>query len=88
MNPQSTQSQNFLKGIRENWVIILFIGGLIIGWSNFQSRLNASEKTQSEQRAELITIKAEQQELRAAVIESKASFKFIEESIKELKQSK
>lgn len=77
-----------MKGLRENWFLILFLGGIVMGWANFSNRLNATENAQQELKQDNITIKAEQQELRAAVIESKASFIYIKESIAELKAKK
>lgn len=75
----------FFKSIKENWFLILFIGGLIVAWTTSSNRLSAVEKEQTTQSTTLGKVQSDQEELRAAVIESKASFIFIKESISELK---
>lgn len=34
---------NFLKDVKENWMLILFIGSLIVSWTTFNNRLGAVE---------------------------------------------
>lgn len=49
-------SEQFLKSLRENWIFILFIGGMVAGWTTFggdisslKSRMTANEATDREQ---------------------------------------
>lgn len=32
-----------LEGLRQNWFIILFLGGVIVGWTTFSIRLASAE---------------------------------------------
>lgn len=32
-----------MKSLRENWMIVLFIGGLVISWTMFSTRLTTAE---------------------------------------------
>lgn len=59
-----------------------------MAWTTFKNRVDYVEAAQADQKTEIMGIKTEQQELRTAVIESKASFIFIKESIAELKARK
>ncbi len=34
---------NLIKDIRNNWIIIVFIASIIIGWTTFNNRLGAVE---------------------------------------------
>lgn len=85
MNPASN---NFLKSLRENWFLVTFVTSIIIGWTTIENRVANVQTVQAEQKNDIVSIKAEQQELRSAVIESKASFIFIKESISDLKNRK
>lgn len=33
-----------LEQLRKNWFIILFIAGIIVGWTNFQNRIDQTDK--------------------------------------------
>lgn len=35
--------QTYLKSIRENWMILVFVGGVIGSWVMFDSRLTSAE---------------------------------------------
>ena len=35
--------EHFLKNLRENWVIWLFLGSVIMSWSMFSTRLSQAE---------------------------------------------
>ena len=37
-----------LSDIKQNWILILFVGSLIIGWTTFNSRLGVAEAQISE----------------------------------------
>lgn len=81
----STQSQNMMRSLRENWFLVLFIGSLIIGWSNFSSRLNATEKAQAEQKQDINILTSKSNELQGAIIEIKANYLFIKSLLEEIK---
>lgn len=82
MNPTNN---NFLRGLRENWVLIAFIGGLLITWTTLKNKVDTVQASQNDQRTELTTISKDVADLKGAVIESKANFIFIKESLTELK---
>jgi len=56
--------------LKEWWVIILFIGGLIIGWTNFDNRLNNLERTQNEQNPTFL-------QLQKDIVEIKTTLEYI-----------
>lgn len=77
-------NQNVLEILRKNWTILLFIGGIIMGWSNIGSRLDYLEK-----RVEKLEALAESQqksnnEITNAVVEIKANYLFIKEKLEKL----
>ena len=85
---QPNQSQNMIKSLKDNWFIIVFIASLVIGWSNFSNRLSATEKVQSEQKQEIMTLTSKNNDLQGAIIEIKANYLFIKSSLEELKVKK
>lgn len=34
---------SFIKQIRDYWVILFFLGGLVVGWATFNTRLTQAE---------------------------------------------
>ena len=53
--------------LKEWWVIILFIGGLIIGWTNFDNRLNNLERTQNEQNPTFLQLQKDIVEIKTTI---------------------
>lgn len=86
MQPTQTQPQAVLESLRKNWVIIIFIGGLIIGWSNFSNRVQNVEALQAKQDAAIKATSDQTVALQNAVIEIKANYLFIKDTLTELKQ--
>jgi len=35
--------EHFLKQVKDNWVMLLFLGGVIVSWTTFNSRLANAE---------------------------------------------
>lgn len=81
MNPVSN---NFLKGLRENWFLILFIGGLIMGWTSLQNRVGNVEASQTEQKSSIANLSEKTATLNDAIIEIKANYIFIKASLDKL----
>lgn len=80
----SSQSQNILKNLRDNWFLVVFIGSIIIGWSTLNSRVEYLE-----QRITKVEDLAEQQQkqnndITGAIIEIKANYLFIKEKLEKL----
>lgn len=42
--PVPLMQEPTIKFLRENWFLFLFIGGLVMGWTNFQSNITALER--------------------------------------------
>ena len=61
---------NGFNKLREWWVIILFIGGLIVGWTNFDNRLKHLERTQTEQNPTYL-------QLQKDIVEIKTTLEYI-----------
>ena len=62
---------NFMTQLRDNWMIILFIGALITSWTMFSSRLsNAEEKIQE---LEEVYNQIEQMKIDIAVIRERVT---------------
>lgn len=83
---QPTQAQNFLKTLRENWFFIVFIGGVLIGWNNYSNRLNTVESAQAEQKISQKGLADQVALLNNAIIEIKANYLFIKDTLGEIKQ--
>jgi hypothetical protein len=85
---QPNQSQNFMEALRKNWFIIVFIGTIVIGWSNFSNRLEATEKAQVKQESDIAGLTSKTTELQGAIIEIKANYLFIKSALEEIKVKK
>jgi len=48
---------NFLTDIKQNWMLVLFVGSLIVGWTTFGGRLSNVE-AQAQENKEAIEILA------------------------------
>lgn len=81
MNPTSN---NFLKGLRENWFLILFIGGIIMGWTTLQNRVSGVETAQADQKTTIASLAEKTGTLNDAIIEIKANYIFIKASLDKL----
>lgn len=42
-------SEDWMKKIKENWFIILFIGGLVVSWTNINNRVSVIELSDAKQ---------------------------------------
>lgn len=49
MDKSEQKTINAIDKLKEWWVIIIFIGGLIVGWTNFDNRITNLENKQNEQ---------------------------------------
>jgi hypothetical protein len=68
---------SFVKQLRDNWVIIIFIGSLIVSWTNTNARLALAEK----ERADLFNVASEIQEIKISVAVIKEKVTSIENKI-------
>lgn len=86
------KEETMLDGLRKNWMLILFVGSIVIGWSNTSSRLNALETKQEETKQ--ITSKNTEDinkittDFGGAIIEIKANYLFIKEKLEKLDNNK
>lgn len=71
---------NLLEQLRKNWVIIVFITGCIVGWTNIQGRLSQNELDIVRIRTDLIAIQLK-------VDNSQEQVSSIQGDIKEIKAS-
>ena len=85
---ESNPSTNFVKGLRENWFVIVFIGSLIIGWNTFSNRLKSVEAAQTEQRGDIKDLTTQQASTIGAIIEIKANYIFIKSALDEIRIKK
>lgn len=79
MNP--TQQNNFFDALRKNWFLIVFIGGLIMGWNTFSNRLNNVESVQMEQKSDIKDLTTQTATINGAIIEIKANYIFIKSAL-------
>jgi len=84
MAHENSASYNFLEGLRKNWVIIFFVGSLIIGWSDIGSRVSAVEKRVDKVEQLVETQQKTLNDLSGAIIEIKANYLFIKEKLEKL----
>ena len=52
----TTNQPSLIKEIRNNWVLIIFIGSLIVGWTNLSNRIAANETMAQENKTSLEAI--------------------------------
>lgn len=85
---QHTNNQTLLDGLRNNWVLILFAGSLIVTWANFSTRLDVLEKEyaalQADNKTQNDQINKINTDLGGAIIEIKANYIFIKEKLEKL----
>lgn len=84
MQPQGVNT--FLKQLRDNWFIIIFIGGIIMSWSNFSNKITNLTEAQQEQKKGLMDLSKSNTDLSNTIIEIKANYLFIKDSLNELKK--
>lgn len=77
-------SYSVIDGLRKNWAIILFVGSIIVGWSNIVSRLENLETETGDLKSQYKEQVATNKQLSDAVIEIKANFEFIKEKLSKL----
>ncbi len=88
-------NNSLFDGLRKNWFIIVFIGGLILGWGQMQARNDAQDKAieintgkitrleeANEKQDEAITKVST--EFGQAIVEIKANYLFIKEKLEKL----
>jgi len=67
----------FFTQIKDNWVVLAFIGALIVSWSNINSRLALAEK----ERANLFEIAGQIQEIQISIAVIREKITSIEKKI-------
>lgn len=82
MNP--TQQNNFLDSLRKNWFLIVFLGGIIMGWTTLKNRVDNVQAAQSDQKADIKDLTAQTSALNNAIVEIKANYIFIKASLDQL----
>ena len=83
-----SQPQNFLKSLRENWFVILFLASIIIGWNNYSNRVSNVESVQAEQKISIKSLTDQTSKLENTIIEMKANYIFIKDALAELKSQR
>ncbi len=48
--------EHLLKQLRENWLILIFLGSMIVSWTTFNTRLAQAESDIKELRSAIISI--------------------------------
>lgn len=48
--------EHLLKQLRENWLILIFLGSMIVSWTTFNTRLAQAESDIKELRLAIISI--------------------------------
>ena len=83
-----TTNETLLDGLRKNWMLILFVGSLIIQWSNTSNRLNSLETNQLEVKTVLTKntedIAKVTNDFNVDIVEIKANYLFIKEKLEKL----
>lgn len=79
---------NFLKGIKDNWFLIIFLGSLVIGWTHMQSRVTVLEQTVSQ--LQVLATQSEKDisrldnEFGKSIVDIQANILFIKEQLTRL----
>lgn len=79
-----TQTAGFLKTLRDNWFIILFIGSIVIGWSDVNTKVQYIEQRVNKLEAIAEAQQKSNNDITGAVIEIKANYLFIKEKLERL----
>lgn len=83
-----TSNETFLESLRKNWMLIVFVGGIIIQWSNTNYRLNSLETSMSNLSAVVqkntTDISKVSNDFNVAIVEIKANYIFIKEKLEKL----
>jgi len=69
---------NLLKDIKENWILVVFIAGLIVGWTTFSNRLDTVEVLAKENKSTLQKI----EEIRVDIAVMKNDIAIIKNNIR------
>ena len=65
----------YMQQLKDYWFLIVFLGALVMGWANFDSRISSIEATQERQSPIYIQIQKD-------IVEIKTTLEFIKTNIK------
>ena len=71
----------FLKHVKDYWFILVFIGTLIVTWTQFDARISALERNDSTQDVKIETIVEKLNDFQAGQVEIKTTLEFIKNNI-------
>lgn len=66
-----------LDELRNNWVIIIFVGSLIVGWTSFNARLTSAENDIADIKAIIKSVTDTNNEINSRLIKIETSVEFI-----------
>lgn len=72
---------NLLKFLKEYWFVIVFIGSIIVTWTQFSTRITALEVQTSKLDAKIEATNSQVSAIQADIAELKANVQFIKDYI-------
>ena len=74
-------SKNALEVIKENWFIVLFIGGMVLTWGRFEFKVNNQETRLAEVESSQKAADSSYVDLRVQLAEIKVSLDYIKDKV-------
>ncbi len=76
---------DFIEQLRKNWFVVLFIGGIVVGWTNIQSDLKVTEKDIAEVKVDMVAANLRIDGYQKQVSDISGDIKAIKESLSFIK---
>ena len=73
--------ENFLKFLKEYWFVIVFIGSIVMTWTQFSTRISALEVAYNKLEVKVETTNMQVSQIQADIAEVKANIQFIKDYI-------
>lgn len=75
---------DFLKSLRDNWMLLMFIGGMVVSWVRFENNIKAHEARLSDVEEKVVKVDAFNSDVRVDIAEIKV---ILEEMRRDIKQT-
>ena len=75
------QMNEAFKNLKEYWFILVFIGTLIVTWTQFDARISSLERNDSNQDVKIETIVDKLNDFQSGQVEIKTTLEFIKNNL-------
>jgi uncharacterized coiled-coil protein SlyX len=73
---------DFMKSVKENWIVLAFIVSLIVTWTQFQSRINSLESRMTISESKLEQTMSIVQNINVSLAQIQTTLDFIKNQVK------